>query len=126
VLDAFEQKITNKNRPALFTTNDDINSIVANSGWPGVLGSYISFLSKEDGFNIPKTENDMKNYFKSKIAAVELGWMMSSKKILPTLKNNILKSLYLYASSQGLQIFGNSGMLEKSYFYNSSYVKVRD
>lgn len=126
VLDTFEQKITNKNRPALFTTNDDINSIVANSGWPGVLGSYISFLSKEDGFNIPKTENDMKNYFKSKIAAVELGWMMSSKKILPTLKNNILKSLYLYASSQGLQIFGNSGMLEKSYFYNSSYVKVRD
>ena len=59
-------------------------------------------------------------------AIIELGWMMTSKKILPTLKSNILKSLYLYASSQGLQIFGDSGMLDKSYFYNSSYVKVRD
>ena len=126
VLDSFEKNIIDKNKPSIFTTNDDINSIVSNSGWPAVLSNYIFFLSKEDGYKIPKTENDMKNYFKSKIAAVELGWMMTSKKILPTLKSNILKSLYLYASSQGLQIFGDSGMLDKSYFYNSSYVKVRD
>jgi uncharacterized membrane protein (DUF4010 family) len=68
----------------------------------------------------------MKNYFKSKTAAVELGWMMTTRKIIPALKNSILKSLYLYASSQGLQIFGDSGLLKTSYFYNSSYVKVRD
>lgn len=126
VLNSFESNIVNKGKMELFTTNDDINSVTANSGWPGVLGSYISFLSKQDGYKIPKTENDMKNYFKSKIAAIELGWMMTTRKIIPTLKNNILKSLYLYASSQGLQIFGDSGLLKTSYFYNSSYVKVRD
>lgn len=126
VTDTFQKVIVNKTKPSLFTTNDDINKVTANSGWPSVFESYISFLSKEDGFTIPKSENEKKNYFKSKIAAVELGWMLTSKKILPVLKNNILKSLYLYASSQGLQIFGDSGMLDKSYFYNSSYVKVRD
>lgn len=126
VLESFENNVANKNKPALFTTNDDINEITKNAGWPAILESYVNYLSKQQGYKIPATENEKKNYFKSKIAAVELGWMLSSQKILPILKTNILKSLYLYASSQGLQIFGDSGMLKKSYFYNSSYVKVRD
>lgn len=126
VLESFENNIANKNKPALFTTNDDINEVTKNAGWPSVLESYVNYLSKQQGYKIPATENEKKNYFKSKIAAVELGWMLSSQKILPVLKTNILKSLYLYASSQGLQIFGDSGLLKTSYFYNSSYVKVRD
>ena len=122
----FEDKVVNKNRPKFFTDNSDIDAITSNAGWPVLLGNYIKFLSKETGYNLNKPERELKNYFKSKIAAVELGWVMTSKKIQPVIKNNILRSLYLYASSQGLQIFDDSGLLKTSYFYNSSYVKVRD
>jgi hypothetical protein len=123
---AFENKIVNVNAKKIFTDNTAIDAITLNAGWPVLLGNYIKFLSKETGYDLNKPEKDLKNYFKSKIAAVELGWIMTSKKIQPIIKNNILKSLYLYASSQGLQIFDDSGLLKKSYFYNSSYVKVRD
>jgi hypothetical protein len=126
VLETFTQEVTNKTKPFIFMTNEDINKIVAHSGWPGILESYLIFLSRKRNYTIPNDDNLKKSYFKSKLAAVELGWMLTNRKIVPVLKNNILKSLYLYASSQGLQIFGDSGLLKTSYFYNSSYVKVRD
>lgn len=125
-LKSFENTIGKKSRPEFFTNNVDINTIVNTAGWPSLLGNYVIYLSKEQSHDLKKSENDLKNYFKSKIAATELGWIMSSSKIMPVIKNNILKSLYLYASSQGLQIFGDSGLLKTSYFYNSSYIKVRD
>lgn len=121
---SFESNVANKNR--LFIDNSDINKITENAGWPTLLGNYIQFISRESGYDLNKSERDLKNYFKSKIASVELGWIMTAKQIQPIIKNNILKSLYLYASSQGLQIFDDSGLLNKSYFYNSSYVKVWD
>lgn len=123
---AFEEKVVNVNTKKIFTDNTAIDAITSNAGWPVLLGNYIKFLSKETGYDLNKPEKDLKNYFKSKTAAVELGWIMTSKKIQPIIKNNILKSLYLYASSQGLQIFDDSGLLKTSYFYNSSYIKVRD
>lgn len=126
VIEAFTKQVVNKNKPFIFITNEDINEITNHSGWPGLLESYLIYLSRRYNFTISPDNNLKKSYFKSKLAAVELGWMMTSRKIIPTLKNNILKSLYLYASSQGLQIFGDSGLLKTSYFYNSSYVKVRD
>jgi hypothetical protein len=121
---SFESNVANKSR--LFIDNTDINNVTENAGWPALFGNYIQFLSRETGYDLNKSERDLKNYFKSKIASVELGWIMTAKQIQPIIKNNILKSLYLYASSQGLQIFDDSGLLKTSYFYNSSYVKVFD
>lgn len=121
---SFETHVANKSR--LFIDNSDINNVTENAGWPELLGNYIKFISKETGYDLKKSDRDLKNYFKSKIASVELGWIMTAKQIQPIIKNNILKSLYLYASSQGLQIFEDSGLLKTSYFYNSSYVKVFD
>jgi len=121
---SFEQYVANKNR--FFIDNTDINHVTGNAGWPTLLGEYIKFLSGENNYDLNKSDKDLKNYFKSKIASVELGWVMSSSQIQPIIKNNVLKSLYLYAASHGLQIFDDSGLLKKSYFYNSSYVKVRD
>jgi hypothetical protein len=123
---SFEDNIVNMNTRKIFIDNKSIDAVTSNAGWPILFGNYIKFLSKESGYNLNKSDKDLKNYFKSKIASVELGWILTSKKIQPIIKNNILKSLYLYASSQGLQIFGDSGLLKTSYFYNSSYVKVRD
>lgn len=125
-LKSFEDNVVNKSRPNFFVNNSDIDAIVLNSGWPSLLGNYIKFISKEFKYDLNKNDRELKNYFKSKIAAVELGWVMTNKKVQPIIKNNILKSLYLYASSQGLTIFDDSGLLKKSYFYNSSYIKVRD
>jgi hypothetical protein len=124
VIKSFETHVANKSR--LFIDNYDINTVTENAGWPDLLGNYIKFISKETGYDLKKSDRDLKNYFKSKIASVELGWIMTAKQIQPIIKNNILKSLYLYASSQGLQIFEDSGLLKQSYFYNSSYVKVFD
>lgn len=124
VIKSFETHVANKSR--LFIDNSDINNVTENAGWPDLLGNYIKFISKETGYDLKKSDRDLKNYFKSKIASVELGWIMTAKQIQPIIKNNILKSLYLYASSQGLQIFEDSGLLKQSYFYNSSYVKVFD
>ena len=121
---SFETNVVNKSR--LFIDNSDINKVTENAGWPELLGNYIRFISRETGYDLKKNDRDLKNYFKSKIASVELGWVITAKQIRPIIRNNILKSLYLYASSQGLQIFDDSGLLKKSYFYNSSYVKVFD
>jgi hypothetical protein len=123
---SFEDNIVNMNTRKIFIDNKSIDAVTSNAGWPILFGNYIKFLSKQTGYNLNKSDKDLKNYFKSKIASVELGWILTSKKIQPIIKNNILKSLYLYASSQGLQIFDDSGLLKKSYFENSSYVKVRD
>lgn len=125
-LKSFENNVINKSRPSFFVNNTDIDAITSNSGWPSLLGNYIKFISKEFKYDLNKNDRELKNYFKSKIAAVELGWVMTNKKMQPIIKNNVIKSLYLYASSQGLTIFDDSGLLKKSYFYNSSYVKVRD
>ena len=126
-LKIFDTKVANKSR--LFIDNNDINAVCEKSGWPLVLAEYMKFISKETGYDLSKfkgKENDYKNYFKSKLASVELGWVMTAKQIQPIIRNSVLKSLYLYASSQGLQIFDDSGLLKNSYFYNSSYVKVFD
>ena len=122
----FTNKIINKSRQKFFTDNEDINAIVKHSGWIDLFSSYIETLSGETGFGIESNPQKALIYFKSKIGPVELGWIMTSNQIQATIKNNVLKSLYLYAGSQGLQIFDDSGLLKKSYFYNSSYVKVRD
>lgn len=121
---SFETNVVNKSR--LFIDNSDINKVTENAGWPELLGNYIQFISRETGYDLKKNDRDLKNYFKSKIASVELGWVITAKQIRPIIRNTVLKSLYLYASSQGLQIFDDSGLLKKSYFYNSSYVKVFD
>jgi hypothetical protein len=123
---SFEDNIVNMNTRKIFIDNKSIDAVTSNAGWPILFGNYIKFLSKQTGYNLNKSDKDLRNYFKSKIASIELGWVLTSKKIQPIIKNNILRSLYLYASSQGLQIFDDSGLLKKSYFYNSSYVKVRD
>jgi hypothetical protein len=122
----FTNKIINKSRQKFFTDNEDINAIVKHSGWIDLFSSYIETLSGETGFGIESNPQKALTYFKSKIGPVELGWIMTSNQIQATIKNNVLKSLYLYAGSQGLQIFDDSGLLKTSYFYNSSYVKVRD
>ena len=126
-LKIFDTKVANKSR--LFIDNNDINAVCEKSGWPLVLTEYMKFISKETGYDLNKyksKENDFKNYFKSKLASVELGWVMTAKQIQPMIRNSVLKSLYLYASSQGLRIFDDSGLLKTSYFENSSYVKVFD
>lgn len=126
-LKTFDSKVANKSR--LFIDNEDINAVCEKTGWPLVLTEYMKFISKQTGYDLNKyksKENDFKNYFKSKLASVELGWVMTAKQIQPIIRNSVLKSLYLYASSQGLQIFDESGLLKKSYFENSSYVKVFD
>lgn len=126
-LKIFDTKVANKSR--LFIDNNDINAVCEKSGWPLVLTEYMKFISKESGYDLSKfkgKENDFKNYFKSKLASVELGWVMTAKQIQPMIRNSVLKSLYLYASSQGLRIFDDSGLLKTSYFENSSYVKVFD
>lgn len=122
----FTSRIINKSRQKFFTDNEDINAIVKHSGWIDLFSSYIETLSGEIGFGIDSNPQKSLTYFKSKIGPVELGWIMTSNQIQATIKNNVLKSLYLYAGSQGLQIFDDSGLLKASYFYNSSYVKVRD
>ena len=122
----FTSKIINKSRQKFFTDNEDINAIIKHSGWIDLFSSYIETLSGETGFNIDSNPQKALTYFKSKIGPMELGWIMTSNQIQATIKNNVLKSLYLYAGSQGLQIFDDSGLLKASYFYNSSYVKVRD
>lgn len=122
----FTSRIINKSRQKFFTDNEDINAIVKHSGWIDLFSSYIETLSGETGFNIDSNPQKALTYFKSKIGPMELGWIMTSNQIQATIKNNVLKSLYLYAGSQGLQIFDDSGLLKASYFYNSSYVKVRD
>ena len=122
----FTSRIINKSRQKFFTDNEDINAIVKHSGWIDLFSLYIETLSGETGFNIGSSPQKSLTYFKSKIGPVELGWIMTSNQIQSTIKNNVLKSLYLYAGSQGLQIFDDSGLLKASYFYNSSYVKVRD
>lgn len=126
-LKIFNSKVANKSR--LFIENKDIDAVCEKGGWPLTLTEYMKFISKESGYDLSEyrsKENDFKNYFKSKLASVELGWVMTAKQIQPIIKNNVLKSLYLYASSQGLQIFDDSGLLKTSYFENSSYVKVFD
>lgn len=122
----FTSKIVNKSKFKIFTENEDINAIVKHSGWIDLFSSYIETLSGETGFDIDSNPKAALDYFKSKIGPMELGWIMTSNQIQATIKNNVLKSLYLYAGSQGLQIFDDSGLLKTSYFYNSSYVKVRD
>lgn len=126
IIEIFTTEVVEKGKPTIFINNENINEITKTSGWPDLLECYLIYLSRKYKYNIPTNDVVKKNYFKSKLAAVELGWMMTSRKITPILKSIILKSLYLYASSQGLQIFSESGLLKKSYFYNSSYVKVRD
>lgn len=123
----FESKIINKSKEKFFTDNEDINAITKYAGWIDLFSAYIETLSGESGFDITRSDPQKAlTYFKSKIGPIELGWVMTSNQIQATIKNNVLKSLYLYAGSQGLQIFDDSGLLKASYFYNSSYVKVRD
>jgi len=126
VAKTFETRVVNKSKQKFFTDNEDINSITKYSGWNALFTAYIEKLSGDTGFDIPTNSPKAINYFKSKIASVELGWVMTSNSIQATIRNNVLKSLYMYAASQGLQIFDDSGLLRTSYFYNSSYVKVRD
>jgi len=63
-------------------------------------------------------------YLKNKIQSYEVGYMLDndSSHLQEQVKNNILKSMYLYASSKGFFIFDNAKTV--SFLQSSTYVKV--
>ena len=62
-------------------------------------------------------------WVKDKVQSYEVGFLLSNDKALgEEIRKNILKSMYLYASSKGFYIFRDAKV--KSYMSSSTYLKV--
>jgi hypothetical protein len=63
-------------------------------------------------------------YLKTKVQAAEAGFIVDILRpsIKKEVKNNIMKSAYMYGASKGLRIFNNQGAIE--HLSSSTYVKV--
>ena len=62
-------------------------------------------------------------FIKNKVQSYEIGYLLDKNQVLrQDIKQNILKSMYLYASSKGFYIFRDEKV--KSYMQSSTYIKV--
>ena len=62
-------------------------------------------------------------FIKNKVQSYEIGFLLGKNQVLrQEIKQNILKSMYLYASSKGFYIFRDAKV--KSYMQSSTYLKV--
>tara|TARA_B100001057_G_scaffold478988_1_gene550078 strand:- start:3356 stop:5104 length:1749 start_codon:yes stop_codon:yes gene_type:complete len=62
-------------------------------------------------------------FIKNKVQSYEVGFLLGKNQVLrQEIKQNILKSMYLYASSKGFYIFRDAKV--KSYMQSSAYIKV--
>ena len=70
-----------------------------------------------------KSMLEIAKYIKNKVQSYEVGYLLDNNTLLTKqIKQNILKSMYLYASSKGFYIFRDAKV--KSYMQSSTYLKV--
>ena len=70
-----------------------------------------------------KSMLEIAKYIKNKVQSYEVGYLLDNNSLLTKqIKENILKSMYLYASSKGFYIFRDAKV--KSYMQSSTYLKV--
>ena len=81
-------------------------------------------IDKKGPYNITMSSVQA-NYMKRKIQAYEVAWLIdhasSSNPLSEKMKNDILKSIWLYAVSKGFMIFKKSGV--KAYLLSGPYLK---
>ena len=89
-------------------------------------GAHSSSLILETLNNLISSGNVLKSqkYIKNKVQSYEVGFMLdnASNHLKEEIKKNILRSMYLYASSKGFYIFENKKVT--SFLQSSTYVKV--
>ena len=83
-----------------------------------------SRLAKKGPYNITLSSVQA-NYMKRKIQAYEVAWLIdhasASNPLTVKMRNNILKSIWLYAASKGFMIFKKSSV--KAYLLSGPYLK---
>ena len=115
-------------------TNDfkDDSSVLAN------IPAYATYISKLSGGKHSKSKVleqvqkmqrarqsnlSIAKFVKNKVQSYEIGFLLGTNQTLgEDIKKNILKSMYLYASSKGFYIFRDAKV--KSYMQSSTYLKV--
>jgi hypothetical protein len=115
-------------------TNDfkDDSSVLANTP------AYANYISKLSGGKHSKSKVleqvqrmqraresliTIAKFIKNKVQSYEIGFLLGKNQVLrQEIKQNILKSMYLYASSKGFYIFRDAKV--KSYMQSSTYLKV--
>ena len=115
-------------------TNDfkDDSSVLAN------IPAYATYISKLSGGKHSKSTVQeqvqrmqrsrqsnltIAKFVKNKVQSYEIGFLLGTNQTLgEDIKKNILKSMYLYASSKGFYIFRDAKV--KSYMQSSTYLKV--
>ena len=110
----------------------DDSSVLANTS------AYTEYLEKLSGGKHPKSKATetiqrmqrakqsnlaIAKWVKDKVQSYEVGFLLGKGQIpRQEIKQNILKSMYLYASSKGFYIFRDAKV--KSYMSSSTYLKV--
>ena len=110
----------------------DDSSVLANTS------IYAEYLKKLSGGKHPKSKAietiqrmqrarqsnlAIAKWVKDKVQSYEVGFLLGKNQVLrQEIKQNILKSMYLYASSKGFYIFRDAKV--KSYMQSSTYLKV--
>jgi len=110
----------------------DDSSVLANTS------VYAEYLTKLSGGKHPKSKViemiqkmqksrqsnlAIAKWVKDKVQSYEVGFLLGKNQVLrQEIKQNILKSMYLYASSKGFYIFRDAKV--KSYMSSSTYLKV--
>ena len=83
-----------------------------------------SRLAKKGPYNITLSSVQA-NYMKRKIQAYEVAWLIdhasTSNPLTVDMRNNILKSIWLYAASKGFMIFKKNSV--KAYLLSGPYLK---
>ena len=110
----------------------DDSSVLANTS------AYATYISELSGSKHPKSKViemiqkmqksrqsnlAIAKWVKDKVQSYEVGFLLGNDQALgEEIRKNILKSMYLYASSKGFYIFRDAKV--KSYMQSSTYLKV--
>ena len=80
----------------------------------------IARTRKADQYNLTKSFTRAK-YMKNKLQSFEVSYIMDSSPLKKEIKNNILKSMWLYAASEGFTVFNKNE--STTFLLSSSYIK---
>ena len=80
----------------------------------------IARSKKANEYNLTKSFTRAK-YMKNKLQSFEVAYIMDSSPLKKEIKNNILKSMWLYAASEGFTVFNKNE--STTFLLSSSYIK---
>ena len=80
----------------------------------------IARSKKANEYNLTKSFTRAK-YMKNKLQSFEVSYIMDSSPLKKEIKNNILKSMWLYAASEGFTVFNKNE--STTFLLSSSYIK---